>query len=265
MDLTPYMAREGEKPLDNIVTDGGFFKIFRTVGCIGDSLSSGEFESSDEHGNPGYHDFYDYSWGQFMAREAGNTVYNFSRGGMTAKEYVEGFADRKGFWDEDKACQAYILALGVNDIMHQNHELGTIADIELAAMGQNKPTFAGYYGKIIQHLKSFTPHSKFFLMTMARKGDAEGDAKREAHAKLLHEMADLFDNTYVLDFYRYAPVYDETFRKNFYLSGHMNPQGYILTAKMTMSYIDYIVRNHPEDFAQVPFIGTTYYYRGAKR
>ena len=44
MDIKKFMAIEGEKPLDNIVEDGGFFKIFRTVGCIGDSLSSGEFE-----------------------------------------------------------------------------------------------------------------------------------------------------------------------------------------------------------------------------
>ena len=35
----------------------------------------------------------------------------------------------------------------------------------------------------------------------------------------------------------------------------MNPMGYILTAKMTMSYIDYIIRQQPEDFAQVGFIG----------
>ena len=43
-----------------------------------------------------------------MAREAGVRVYNFSRGGMTAEEYIESFADKKGFWDEDKTCQAYI-------------------------------------------------------------------------------------------------------------------------------------------------------------
>ena len=35
----------------------------------------------------------------------------------------------------------------------------------------------------------------------------------------------------------------------------MNPKGYMLTAKMTMSYIDYIIRQHPEAFAQVGFIG----------
>ena len=32
------------KPLDKIICDGGMMNIFRTIGCIGDSLSSGEFE-----------------------------------------------------------------------------------------------------------------------------------------------------------------------------------------------------------------------------
>ena len=58
----------------------------RTVACIGDSLSSGEFEAAAEKGSS-YPDMYEYSWGQFMARMCGCKVYNMSRGGMTAKEY----------------------------------------------------------------------------------------------------------------------------------------------------------------------------------
>ena len=79
------MFDNNEKPLDNLVTDGGFTGIFRTIACVGDSLSSGEFESIDDDGKKHYHDYYDYSWGQYMARMAGCTVYNFSKGGMTAK------------------------------------------------------------------------------------------------------------------------------------------------------------------------------------
>ena len=49
MDMSRFYASENEKPLDRIVDDGGFCKIFRTIGVIGDSLSSGEFESVSEH------------------------------------------------------------------------------------------------------------------------------------------------------------------------------------------------------------------------
>ena len=259
MDIKQFMAIEGEKPLDHLVSDGGFCNIFRTIGCIGDSLSSGELESTCPQAGKGYHDFYEYSWGQYMAREAGIQVYNFSRGGMTAKEYCGSFADMKGFWDEDKLCQAYILALGVNDIINQGQELGTVSDINPENTYANAPTFAGYYGQIIQKLKTKQPKAKFFLMTMPKDENEENNKKKEAHAKLLYDMADLFDNTYVLDFYQYAPVYDAEFKKYFFLGGHMNPAGYALTAKMVMSYIDYLVRHNIEEFKQVGFIGKPYH------
>lgn len=263
MDITQFYARENEKPLDYLVEDGGFTKVFRTIACIGDSLSSGEFQSKDENGAPGYHDMFEYSWGQYIARAAGVKVLNFSRGGMTAHEYVSSYAASKGWWSEDLLCQGYIIALGVNDLNRAEHPLGSVSDINLKTK-RNAETFAGFYGSIIQKIRTLQPKARFFLMTIPRSGNPEADAKREAHAKLLHEIADLFEFTYVLDFFQYAPVYDETFRRNFFLDGHMNPQGYILTAKMVMSYIDYIVRHNPDDFSQVPFIGKPYHNMGAK-
>lgn len=40
-------------------------------------------------------------------------------------------------------------------------------------------------------------------------------------------------------------------KEKFYLYGHMNPSGYILTAKIVDSYIDYIVRHNPDDIKEV--------------
>lgn len=244
-----------EKPLDRLVEDGGYTGIFRTIACIGDSLSSGEFESTapDDPTKKGYHDYYEYSWGQYIARTAGCKVYNFSRGGMTAKEYCDSFAEENGFWDADKLCQAYIIALGVNDLFGRKQELGSIADIDRDDYNNNAETFCGYYARIIQRIKSMQPHAKFFLMTMPRGGEEDEETIRK-HAELLHQLAEFFDYTYVLDLYQYGPVYDDEFRRNFFM-GHMNPMGYMLTAKMVMSYIDYLIRKSPEDFAQVPFIG----------
>ena len=39
----------------------------------------------------------------------------------------------------------------------------------------------------------------------------------------------------------------------------MNPMGYMLTAKIVMSYIDYIIRHNIEDFKQIGFIGTPFH------
>ncbi len=46
MDITKFYANPDERPLDVIKPDGGFTGIFRTMAFVGDSLSSGEFESS---------------------------------------------------------------------------------------------------------------------------------------------------------------------------------------------------------------------------
>ena len=53
MDLS-YFFNEKEKPLDTLLHDGGFCGIFRSIVCIGDSLSSGEFEYVKEDGSKVY-------------------------------------------------------------------------------------------------------------------------------------------------------------------------------------------------------------------
>ncbi len=258
MTLKEYIENKPENPFDNLVTNGGYCGIFRKIACVGDSLSSGEFESK-MNDKVGYHDYYDYSWGQYIARDAGCTVYNFSKGGMTAKQYCEEFADQRDFWNAEHRAQAYIIAMGVND-MWGDIELGTINDIDVNDWKNNKPTFIGFYGQIIQRYKEIQPKAKFFLMTMPTGDEPERVQERfEAHAKVLYEIAELLDNCYVLDFRKYAPKYGEAFKENFYLAGHMNAMGYRLTALMVESYIDMIIRNNMDDFKQIGFVGTPYY------
>jgi len=253
MDWSSLHFDPNEKPLERFVNGISNTAIFRTIGFIGDSLSSGEFESRNAEGQPGYHDYYEYSWGQYIARKNGLQARSFSRGGMTAQEYVESFADANRFWSPELACQAYVIALGANDI-NCDLELGSASDVDPLDETKNRPTFAGYYAHIITRLKRIQPRAKFFLVTMPRS-ESDNPRKKE-HRDALYELADCFDNTYIIDLYTYGPVYDEEFRKRFYLYGHMNPSGYILTANMIDAYIDYIIRKNPEDFARVPYIGT---------
>ncbi len=264
MNIHEYIKSDpNEKPLDRIVTDGGFCSIFRTVACIGDSLSSGEFESLNEAGQKGYHDYFEYSWGQYIARSTGATVYNFSKGGMTAKAYCESFARDMDFWNPSKLCQAYIMALGVNDILNQKQQTGSVDDICKEDYTQNKKSFAGYYAQIVQRIKSMQPKAKFFFMTFPNDGHADQTAVLQ-HRELMYALAEYFEYSYVIDLYQYAPVYDDEFKRRFYLGGHLNAAGYALTARMVESYIDFIVRHNPEDFAQVGFIGKPFHNVGAK-
>ena len=257
MDISK-MFDPNEKPLDNLVTNGGFCGIFRTIGCVGDSLSSGEFESLSDEGICGWHDFYDYSWGQFMARDIGCTVYNFSRGGMTSKEFMESFGEKCGAWTTP--CQAYIIAMGVNDMTKAREDGITLGGTEEIGKPSND-TFAGAYTNIILNLKRRQPDAKFFLMTRPTSPDMDETIRIQCdrHAEILYEIAEKYKNCYVLDLRKYAPVYDKDFREKFFLRGHLNPMGYRFTALMVESYIDYIIRHNMDDFKKVGFIGTPFY------
>lgn len=243
-----------EQPLDRLVEGYSHTSIFRTMAFVGDSLSSGEFESRDADGNLGYHDMYEYSWGQFIARHNGLTAYNFSAGGMWAHWYVESFAAEHGFWDKDKACQAYVIALGVNDLYNLHKEIGSVDDIDPQDYRRNAPTFAGFYAQIVSRYKEISPDAKFFFVTLPRTRRAAQDDVAPRMAALLYDLAAYFDNAYVIDLYQYGPEYDEAFEEAYYLYGHLSPAGYLLTAKLIDSYIDYIIRHHPQDFKNVGFI-----------
>jgi len=237
-----------EKPLERLVEDGSNAKIFSKIAVVGDSLASGELE---EHSAAGtfYHDLYDYSWGQFMSRILGNTVYNFSKGGMTAEVYCKTFAEEKGFFDLDKKSDAYIIALGVNDIVNYNQNLGSVSDINLTDYTLNSESFAGYYGQIVQRYKQINPNAFFFFVTMPRNyADPESVMEASVHRDLLYDLAEFFDNSFVIDLFKFAPEYDQEFQKNFFYGGHMSVTGYYYTSKLMNSYIDYIVRKNADLF-----------------
>lgn len=261
MDWEKELYAADEKPLDRLVDSYSNTSVFRKIAFVGDSLSSGEFETRDENGKAGYHDLYEYSWGQYIARKNGLLAYNFSRGGMTAKEYIETFAEQNGFWDKDKACQAYVIALGVNDLYGKNMELGSIDDIDPDDYTKNKPTFLGYYAAIISRYKEISPDAKFFFVTFPSTDTGCNDKRTLGMIEAMYSLAEYFDNSYVIDLYKYGPKYDKRFKEKYYLYGHLNPLGYVLTAKIVDSYIDYIVRHNPDDFKNIGFVGTDIKYK----
>lgn len=254
MNWENYLYPENEMPLDNLVEGYSNTAIFRTIGFVGDSMSSGEFEACDANGQHGFYDMFEYSWGQHIARKNGLKGYSFSGGGMTAKSFMEGRAVFRGCWDQDKACQAYVIALGVNDLIAHDMEVGLIEDIDPDNYKNNKPTFAGYYAAIIAKYKEISPDAKFFLVTFPEIHLDWHNEKALKHSAVLYALAEYYDNCYVIDLYKYAPKYDERFNEHFFLYGHMNPMGYIFTAKIIDSYIDYIIRHNPKDFENVGFI-----------
>lgn len=256
MDYRVFSVAEDEEPLTKLDPSCGFAGIFHSVGVIGDSLASGEFESRDARGNILYHDMYEYAWPAILQRLTGCSYENFSRGGMTAKEYVDSWADQNGFW---KRKQAYIVALGNNDTFVFHHPLGSPSDIFPEDPRRNADTFFGNMGRILSKLKTLEKNSRIFLVTPLLRGE-KCDEEIRIIAKGLSQICGMFSDTYFIDLVTYGPVYDEAMRKRFGLGFHPNAMGYHAYALMIGNYIDYIIRRSPEEFSQVPFIGTNLKY-----
>ena len=125
---------------------------------------------------------------------------------------------------------------------------------------KNAETYAGYYAAVIQRYKTISPDARFFLVTIPRcsRYDEERNTAADKQRELMYEFAKMFSNTYVVDLREYGPVYDESLREKFFLSGHMSPTGYIFKAKMITSYIDYIIRHNMRDFRDVGLMGYDY-------
>lgn len=249
--------------LDNLILDGGYTAILRSIGCIGDSLSSGEHEFTKPDGTKGYYDLYEHSWGQYLARKCGVKVQNFSCGGLTALGFNQYQAYNKSF-NVDKLCYSYVLALGVNDLNppfferdYKEYGFGSIDDIDFEDYNKNKPSFVGYYVRIIQKIKEVQPDARIFLMTIPRdKVDGENRPLRDKHAELLRQLPSLFKNTYVLDLRKENLIFDETFRKKYFLGGHMNAMGYKLIGDIVATMISNVIEENYKDFSDFALIGT---------
>lgn len=81
MDENMFCVEKGELPLSKIDPTCGFAGIFHSVGVIGDSLASGEFESRDREGNILYHDMYEYSGPAVLQRITVAATRTFPAGG----------------------------------------------------------------------------------------------------------------------------------------------------------------------------------------
>ena len=158
--------------------------------------------------------------------------------------------------------QAYIVAMGVNDYTRRkrnNLKCGSLdTDVDLKDYNNNAPTYAGYMAGIIQRLQSIQPKAKIFVVT--RPQTDKGNNAYDEFNEVVRGLARMFSNVYVIDLFKHAPLYDADFQDRYYVGGHLNAMGYEYTARVFMTYIDWIIRNNYKEFKEVAFIGTNLHY-----
>lgn len=237
----------------SVINDGiSMLSGFDTVGCIGDSLASGECVYDG-----GAIDKYDISWGQIMARMNGNTAFNFSIGGLTTRTWLSRYTGNNPTDDafQENPCQAYIIALGQNDSYSGDSrfvQLGTVEDI-----GTETDSFYGNMSRIIAKIKALQARAKIFIMTDPYEVNETGGYNDAVRYIAAHTT-----NCYLIDLYTYALNIDPHDRNNSALwrGGHLTTTGYFLSAKIINTYIDWIMKNNLAEFKYIQFIGTEYNY-----
>ena len=257
-----------EHPLDKIISDGGFMNIFQKVVCIGDSLTAGQFEANNT-GTTTYNTKSDYGYPKHLQRILNNTVESFARGGACASNSETSVTDghswinifaNQAFTSENKA-ECYIIALGTNDIGYYGSFSGNVlTDIDASDYNNNARNSVGAYAGIIQRIKELQPKAKIFCVGIPNTRNSTTTIT-SANEKI-NEICNMFNDVYFLDMQKYGvqPENVASYKSIYYLGGHRSSQGYYQLAKEYSSYIDFIIRKNPNDFKQIPFIGTNLSY-----
>lgn len=263
-----------ENPIAKIRREAGFTSIIRNWGFIGDSLSSGVMNYTTPAPAGTVH-MYDLSWCQMLCRLTGATGYNFSYGGQYAKRWVTG-KNENGTPNQPERCwegakqnpkDGYIIALGENDkdpAQQAIYGCGNVAtDVGTynpeTDTDTNANSYAGWMAGIIQRIKSIQPKAPIFIINLPKNPVG---TTREEYNKVISDLCDKFNGVYLIDLYKYAPdfYYEPNFYNTYFHPSHPTALGYQWIAWTICTYIDWIIRNNMNDFANQQFVGTQYWH-----
>lgn len=257
-----------ESPLSGLSENGGYVRTFEKIACIGDSLTAGNLDYNGDSFGEYVNDFTSYPLN--IARMTGNTVYKLGRGGATAVNSNTAIrenhswlniAESNSWLNDEHKANAYIIALGTNDIGYYGSFTGDVStDIDISDYSNNdSSTSVGGYATIIQRILELQPKAKIFCVTIPNTRNSQ-TTRSEANEKI-RAIAEML-GCYVIDLETYGVQLTdvETWKTKYYNGGHLNALGYVELAKMILTYMNWIIENNADDFRTIGFIDTDYNY-----
>lgn len=261
---------ESENPLVKIITDGGLAGLIESYACCGDSLTQGVFDRT----NGVAMDFNATSFNSYpsqLSRITGSKVFNLGNAGATACNSEQAIADwhswlqtatQKNWFSDSFKPKAYIFSIGTNDIGYYGSFTGNVeADIDVNDYNNNDTTTSvGGLATMIQKARELQPKAIIFIETIDNTRNTK-ITRDEANEKI-RAIANKLD-CYLIDMAKYWVQEDKVSEwvSKYQNGGHLNAMGYLLKTQARITYIDWIIKNNPEKFKEVQFIGTTMEYK----
>ena len=200
--------------------------FFPKMAVIGDSLSSGAL-----YYNGAYNNRYGDSWLSFIAQHSGSKRNHYSVGGLTAKSWLDNYADKLL---SDPNADIYYIALGTNDAWQEPYPMGSAED----AAGTN--TFAGWYKRIIETVRGKAPNAAIICISLYKNNPTWNS--------LINQIADLYSNTYYIDFAGNSDIDTDT--GGIYSAGsHFTTIGYKYVANVILKQLNSIISKNIANFA----------------
>lgn len=261
---------EPDNPLSKIITDGGLAGLIESYATAGDSLTQGVFDRT----NGVAMNFEATSFNSYpsqLSRITGSKVFNLGNAGATACNSQQSISEwhswlqtanqKKWFTDEFKP-KAYIFAIGTNDIGYYGSFTGDVeTDIDINDYNNNDTTTSvGGLATMIQKARELQPKAIIFIETIDNTRNKKS-TRDEANEKIRAIAKKL--NCYLIDMAKYWIQENEAseWMTKYQNGGHLNAMGYLLKTQARITYIDWIIRNNPEMFKEVQFIGTNMEYK----
>lgn len=242
---------------------GNEIQMFNKGICIGDSITEGVFDY-----NGGNTVIRKYSYPTVLSKMTGIELVNAGISGLTSKTWYEASVNANsqgGRWvnnewvwstnpsvnEEDIVstsldytdCDFAVVHLGINDT-------GTIGDN--VTVEQAISTFTTNINNIITNLKQSSKGIKIFLATIIPYHSVN-TVFDQFNAKI-REITEQTADVYLLDLATYSDCYGNIYGHGY----HLTALGYRKMASEIAAYISCIIKQNPEEFKWVQFIGTTY-------
>ena len=207
-------------------------RTFKKVLCIGDSLTEGRFDYTENGVTKEFTDG-DLSWPAFFAAIAGRNTTNKGDAGQTTKTWWQLHQN-----DDLSGHDACIIALGRNDYV-PGRETTSEERIQ-------------YMTNIVNKVKAENPQIKIFISTMLNYYTG---ASADAVNADMRTIASTLQDCYLIDISAYGKLIAKYDRYS-----HCTAVGYQKLGEYYFRYLSYIMKNNPTDFKNVQFVGTNRTY-----